>query len=67
MKLIMERNLRGTEVKYNDELYKITRNRDGKANLADLRTGKVIHKDVPIEDLRQCGGDKERRIKGFRS
>ena len=53
-------------VKYNDELYMVTRIKDDKANLAHPNGGKVIHKDVPIHDLYVAGGKKERKLKGYR-
>lgn len=54
-------------VKYKGELYSITRIKDDKANLAHPNGGKVIHKDVPMQDLYVAGGTKERKLKGYRS
>lgn len=48
-------------VKYNGELYMVTRIKDDKANLAHPNGGKAIHKDVPMHDLYVAGGKKERK------
>ena len=53
-------------VKYKGELYSITRIKDDKVNLAHPNGGKVIHKDIPIQDLYVAGGTKERKLKGYR-
>jgi hypothetical protein len=63
----MTPNLKGVTVKYNDMEYKVTRHIEGKVNLCFLNSGKVIHKDVLVSELRVAGGNKERKIKGFRS
>lgn len=54
-------------VKYNGELYMVTRIKDDKANLAHPNGGKAIHKDVPMHDLYVAGGKKERKLKGYRT
>ena len=54
-------------MKYNNELYKVTRHKDDKVNLSHPNGGKVIHKDISIDDLWEAGGDKDRKVKGFRS
>jgi hypothetical protein len=54
-------------VKYNGELYCITRCKDDKVNLSHPNGGKVIYKDVSIYDLYEAGGKKERKLKGYRS
>jgi hypothetical protein len=59
-------NLKGVTVKYNDVEYKVTRHKEDKVNLCFLNNGKVVHKDVLISELRIAGGNKERKIKGFR-
>ena len=53
-------------VMYNNESYKVTSHREDKVNLSHPNGGKVIHKDVSIYDLREYGGNKERKLKGYR-
>lgn len=59
-------NYKNVIVLYNNEPYVITRHSDDKVNLAHPNGGKVIHKDVSIYDLRVYGGNKERKLKGYR-
>lgn len=53
--------------KYDGAIYSVTRIKDGKANLAHPNGGKVIHRDVSVYDLYEAGGNKERKLKGYRT
>lgn len=63
----MEKNIRGCVVKYNNVHYIVTKHRGTKVNLCLLNDGKVVHRDIDVAELRVSGGNKERKIKGFRS
>ena len=52
---------------YNEIPYLVTRHKDDKVNLAHPNGGKVIHKNISINDLREYSGNKERKLKGYRS
>lgn len=60
-------NYKNTIVMYNETPYLVTRHKDDKVNLAHPNGGKVIHKNISINNLRVYGGDKERKLKGYRS
>lgn len=62
----MNMNYKNVLVKYNGELYLVTRHKDDKVNLAHPNGGKVIHKSISIYDLYVAGGTKERKLKGCR-
>jgi len=60
-------NYKKVIVLYDNEPYMVTRHKADKVNLSHPNGGKVIHKNVSVYDLREYGGNKERKLKGYRS